>query len=57
MHSHSFRSFTLLGDPIARLDIRSTFEGFNSVEVACSVSRMLLISKKGGIYQMNLKKK
>ena len=33
MWSHSYKSFTLMDNPVARLDIMPTFEGFSSAEV------------------------
>ena len=57
MWSHSFRSFTLLGDPVARLSISSTFEGYDMTEVECEIPKVHMISQKGSIYQINLKKR
>ena len=43
--------------PVARIDIMPTFEGFDTTEVECNRPDLIVISEKGGIYQMNLTKK
>ena len=55
--SHSFRSFTLMDTPVAKLDIVPTFEGFDKPEVECNIPKVRLLSQKGRIYQINLTKK
>ena len=37
MWSHSYKSFTLMDDPVAKLDIMPTFDGFDAAEVECHV--------------------
>lgn len=55
--SHSYKSFTLLNAPVARIQIPPTFEGFDTPEVECEAPTVRCISEKGRIYQINLQKK
>lgn len=57
MWSHSYKSFTLMDDPVARVNIEPTFDGFETPEVECVIPEIKLISQKGNIYQINLFKK
>jgi hypothetical protein len=56
-YSHSFRSLTLVGDPVAKLGIPSTFGGLTDERVEVSISNMKIISEKGKIYEMRLSRK
>lgn len=55
--SHSYKSFTLLDAPVARLQIPPTFEGLGIVEVECEPPVVRCICEKGRIYQINLRRK
>jgi hypothetical protein len=57
MWSHSYKSFTLMDNPVARLAIQPTFEGFDKPEVECQIPHVHLISGKGNVYQINVYKK
>ena len=46
-----------MDDPVAKLDILPTFEGFDHPEVECKIPKVHLLSEKGCIYQINLQKK
>ena len=57
MWSHSYKSFTLMDNPVARLDITPTFHGFDADEIECEIPKLKIIAKKNRLYQMNLFKK
>jgi len=44
MWSHSYRSFTLMEVPVAKLDIMPTFGGFDAPEVECHIPKLHLLS-------------
>lgn len=52
--SHSYLSFTLVGDPVARLDIPPTFEGLEEGEADCKIPAVEVICEKGPIYMISL---
>ena len=44
LHSHSAQSFALMNDPVAKIDIPPTFEGFDGSEAECMIPKAKLIS-------------
>lgn len=46
-----------MDDPIAKLDIPPTFDGFDAPEVECNIPQVQIVSEKGSIYQINLTRK
>ena len=55
--AHSYKSISLLGKPVAQLDIPQTFSGFDKPEVECSVIQMGEVIKGTNIYLLWLAKK
>ena len=55
--NHSWKSVSLLGKPIARLEIPQLFEGFGQPEVECKVVELTEVMKGTNIYQLWLAKK
>lgn len=50
IYSHSSKSLTLVGPPVAKITIPSTFRGFDRDEVAVKIKSMKVVSQKGQIY-------
>lgn len=50
IHSHSYKSFTLLEDPVAKINIPSVYNGFDTDEIEVSIADLKRTHPKGSIY-------
>jgi hypothetical protein len=56
-HSHSFRAFSLLGSPVAKITISPIFSGFIKEEEEVNILSINQIARNGNFYEMKLVKK
>jgi hypothetical protein len=55
-HSHSFRAFKLLGGPVAKISIASTFGGFEGRVERVRIGRLRPICEGSSVFEMRLVK-
>lgn len=56
IYSHSYKCMTLVGDPIAKINIPSVWKGFDEEEQSVFLYKMKIINEKERIHEMYLSK-